>query len=274
MGGGIQQARCGSARAAVPTLAAYDVTYPALRADRGRRKVPGGAAGLQNQSGGRQVLGGFDSLPSPPLSGGRAEVRELSQSPLPRCCHDRRDPWDSSSRIAPSMRCRTQVHVALRRREVGVPGQLLNRPRRRAPHRQMRTERVTQPMRTVARQACRVVPLDRHAPATMPCCKRLAIVAGRSPVGRAGVDAPQRRRQPSRHRHIPQSAAFRRVDLALPVRSAARRAAAWPDRRRSTRARPSRRTAAPPRRPAARSDTCRASIAFAASTSRSYSSKS
>jgi hypothetical protein len=28
--------------------------------------VPGGAAGLQNQSGGRKVPGGFDSLPSPP----------------------------------------------------------------------------------------------------------------------------------------------------------------------------------------------------------------
>src|ERR1700730_13904967 len=34
----------------------------------GRRTVPGGAAGLQNQSGGRKVLGGFDSLPSPPLT--------------------------------------------------------------------------------------------------------------------------------------------------------------------------------------------------------------
>ena len=34
-----------------------------------RRKVPGGAAGLQNQSGGRKVPGGFDSLPSPPSIG-------------------------------------------------------------------------------------------------------------------------------------------------------------------------------------------------------------
>src|SRR5262249_19625994 len=33
-----------------------------------RRKVPGGAAGLQNQSGDRKVPGGFDSLPSPPSS--------------------------------------------------------------------------------------------------------------------------------------------------------------------------------------------------------------
>jgi hypothetical protein len=30
--------------------------------------VPGGAAGLQNQSGGRKAPGGFDSLPSPPPS--------------------------------------------------------------------------------------------------------------------------------------------------------------------------------------------------------------
>ena len=28
--------------------------------------MPGGAAGLQNQSGNRKVPGGFDSLPSPP----------------------------------------------------------------------------------------------------------------------------------------------------------------------------------------------------------------
>ncbi len=30
--------------------------------------MPGGAAGLQNQSGGRKAPGGFDSLPSPPRS--------------------------------------------------------------------------------------------------------------------------------------------------------------------------------------------------------------
>ena len=33
-----------------------------------QERLPGGAAGLQNQSGGRKVLGGFDSLPSPPCS--------------------------------------------------------------------------------------------------------------------------------------------------------------------------------------------------------------
>jgi hypothetical protein len=33
--------------------------------------VPGGAAGLQNQSGGRKVPGGFDSLPSPPKCPGK-----------------------------------------------------------------------------------------------------------------------------------------------------------------------------------------------------------
>jgi hypothetical protein len=38
--------------------------------------VPGGAAGLQNQSGDRKVFGGFDSLPSPPLSGDSAGVHD------------------------------------------------------------------------------------------------------------------------------------------------------------------------------------------------------
>ena len=45
-----------------------------------RRKVPGGAAGLQNQSGGRKVLGGFDSLPSPPVAADRAELALLVRS--------------------------------------------------------------------------------------------------------------------------------------------------------------------------------------------------
>ncbi len=44
-----------------------------------RRKVPGGAAGLQNQSGGRKVPGGFDSLPSPPTT--RRQIGALNHSP-------------------------------------------------------------------------------------------------------------------------------------------------------------------------------------------------
>jgi hypothetical protein len=36
--------------------------------------VPGGAAGLQNQSGGRKVPGGFDSLPSPPENAAKTKV--------------------------------------------------------------------------------------------------------------------------------------------------------------------------------------------------------
>jgi hypothetical protein len=42
------------------------------------------------------------------------------------------------------------VHVPLRRGDVGVAGQLLNRPRRRAAHREMRTERVPKPVRPAA----------------------------------------------------------------------------------------------------------------------------
>ena len=44
-----------------------------------RRKVPGGAAGLQNQSEGRKVLGGFDSLPSPPP---KKQMKALSSAAL------------------------------------------------------------------------------------------------------------------------------------------------------------------------------------------------
>ncbi len=41
-------------------------------------------------------------------------------------------------------RCRTQVHVPLRRLQVLMPGQFLDGPRQRSTHRQMRTERVPQ----------------------------------------------------------------------------------------------------------------------------------
>jgi hypothetical protein len=43
------------------------------------------------------------------------------------------------------------VHVPLRRREILVAGELLNGSGRRAAHRQMRTERVPQPMHTALR---------------------------------------------------------------------------------------------------------------------------
>lgn len=49
---------------------------------------------------------------------------------------------------------RTEVHVALRHRQILVPGELLNRARRCAPHRQMRAERVPKDVHAAAR-ACR-----------------------------------------------------------------------------------------------------------------------
>ena len=42
-----------------------------------------------------------------------------------------------------------QVHVALSRREILVPGQFLNGPRRRPPHRQVRTEGVPENVDTL-----------------------------------------------------------------------------------------------------------------------------
>ena len=49
-------------------------------------------------------------------------------------------------------RRRAQVHVALRHRQVGVSSELLNRSRRRAAHRQVRAERVTEDVHPVVRQ--------------------------------------------------------------------------------------------------------------------------
>jgi len=50
-------------------------------------------------------------------------------------------------------RCGTQVHVPLRRREILMTGELLDCPRRRATHRQMRTERVPQDVNAWLRSA-------------------------------------------------------------------------------------------------------------------------
>ena len=49
-------------------------------------------------------------------------------------------------------RRRAQVHIALRHRQVRVSGELLDRPRRRATHRQVRAERVTKDVHPVVLQ--------------------------------------------------------------------------------------------------------------------------
>ena len=64
------------------------------------------------------------------------------------------------------------MHVALRGREVGVPGQVLNRSGCRAPHREMRAERVPQ--------------FVRSFPASLPA----ALHDGRSSPWDSSVPAP------------------------------------------------------------------------------------
>ena len=54
---------------------AFVVLLEDIKQSTWRRKVPGGAAGLQNQSGDRKVPGGFDSLPSPPRK--RIRIKRL-----------------------------------------------------------------------------------------------------------------------------------------------------------------------------------------------------
>jgi hypothetical protein len=48
--------------------------------------------------------------------------------------------------------CWAQVHVPLRRREIHVAGEILNRSRRRTAHREVRTERVPQSMHAALRE--------------------------------------------------------------------------------------------------------------------------
>jgi hypothetical protein len=63
---------------------------------------------------------------------------------MSRELNTRLSPAKQSDRV---FRCRrTQVHVALGRREVCVSRQLLDGPRRRATHRQVRTERMPKDM--------------------------------------------------------------------------------------------------------------------------------
>ena len=72
------------------------------------------------------------SLGTPPFTGGRLQ---------PVSKHGRGLLQQADGAL---QRRRREVHVALRRAEVGVPRQLLDRPRRRPPHREVRAERVAQ----------------------------------------------------------------------------------------------------------------------------------
>ena len=149
-------------------------------------------------------------------------------------------------------RCRTQVHVALGHRQIRMPGEFLNRPRRRASHREVRTERVTQDVHPVA------LTFARRAARLHPACTICRVNGVPSSwhstrVLRRCRCSRERRRQPSRERHVSQPPTLRR---SSPVRSsptARRTVAASRDRHRPTRARSSRRTATRPHRPAARS---------------------
>ena len=83
--------------------------------------MPGGAAGLQNQSGDRQVLGGFDSLPSPPLTSDRAGVRDPSLARCPHVATTQDDSGGLQQSNGAFCGLGAQVHVALGGCDVRVP---------------------------------------------------------------------------------------------------------------------------------------------------------
>ena len=82
------------------------------------------------------------------------------------------------------------MHVPLRRRQIPMAGRLLNRPCRRAAHRQMRTERVTEHVRSVVEEA-RFLRRSSDVPPE-PHLQSAAIRRpGKAPVVRAGDDDPE-----------------------------------------------------------------------------------
>jgi hypothetical protein len=112
-------------------------------------------------------------------------------------------------------RRRTQVHVALRGGDVRVTGQLLNRPRRRPAHREMRTERVPKAVRPAAlepRAPRRSYDRPRHRAFRVG----IAIVPVEHPWPTEVSRVAERRCETRRHRHIAEPPAFGRIDMALP----------------------------------------------------------
>ena len=74
-------------------------------------------------------------------------------------------------------RCGAEMHVPLRHAELAVSGELLDRPCRRTSHRQMRTERVSQSMRTACRKTSRPSGLPHVLTDDVLCERRTVIQA-------------------------------------------------------------------------------------------------
>ena len=110
------------------------------------------------------------------------------------------------------------MHVPLCRREVLMSGQLLNRSCWRATHRQVRAERVTQPVGAAGWNAC-VPPGLAHTLANDVLSERRAIVQTEHPRTLQMTMLPEGRRESCRHRHVPQSPALGNCDVAPPFRS-------------------------------------------------------
>ena len=93
----------------------------------------------------------------------RTRVQDVSKA-CPRGLRRRDAPVQSTADRVSNRAAETQVHVALRRRQVRMAGQFLDGPCRRALDRPMRTERVPQDVHRPARCLRRA---ERRAPALM-----------------------------------------------------------------------------------------------------------
>ena len=138
---------------------------------------------------------GFESLPHRQLSCSSHWTSRRRRSPSPnvsKTLYGRRLIEQSDRTVE---RRWTEVHVALRHPEFPMSGKLLDGPRRRAPHRQMRAERVTQDVHAVRRQPRptgrpkHAAPKESEPQMRAPC--RSATIATRA--GRTCRDYPSRR---------------------------------------------------------------------------------
>ena len=142
------------------------------------------------------------------------DISKLSAGPS----RPRLSPVEQSDRVF--RRRRTQVHVALRRRQVRMSGELLNRSCRRALHRQVRTERVPQDVDALVDPATRWAlrmalitrsrvigdPSARHRTRSDWRCRAALRAGARSKQGRALIPTALRLMVTSRERSAPHRA--------------------------------------------------------------------
>jgi hypothetical protein len=127
------------------------------------------------------------------------------------------DPGRFQQPDRPLERRRTEVHVTLRRDQILVAGQFLDRPGRRPSHRQVRAERMAQAMYT-ARAEPRTPSRPFHVVLHDIRGERRAVPAQHAGRRQMPMLAESGREAPG-ERHVPEATSFRCGHVSLPLRS-------------------------------------------------------